>query len=167
MSWEISESDTNKDFTNSYHFWNWSKDVYIDIYGYLLCMCLYFDIKSTFPNFQELPDINIFYWRSAIFLAFCTSSNPVVKFLVDQLFLCISFKILHEIILQCNPLVLNNLLQFNCLYTWIAWPIGNHWFQAVALSSFLCIKLQKVLEKDRIFQTKSWRKLYFSPLKVM
>ena len=62
-------------------------------------MYLYFDVKSARPYFQELPDINIFYWRSAIFLAFCAKSNPVIEFLVDSQFFCISFKMLHEIIL--------------------------------------------------------------------
>ena len=64
--------------------------IYIDIYGYLW-IYLYFDIKKALPYFQELPNINIFYRRSAIILAFCASSNPVIKFLlVDPLF--ISFK---------------------------------------------------------------------------
>ena len=97
----MSERDTNKHLTNSYHFWNWSKEVYIDIYEYL-CTYLYFNIKSALPYFQELPNINVFYWRSAIFLAFCASSNPVIKFIVDPLFLCTCFKILQEIILQCS-----------------------------------------------------------------
>ena len=93
--------ETNRNFTNSYHFWNLSRDVCKDIYGYL-CMYLYFDIKSALLYFQDLPNINIFYWRSAISFAFCTSSNPVVKSLFDPLFLYMSFEILHEIILQCN-----------------------------------------------------------------
>ena len=65
-------------------------------------MYLHFVIKSALPYFQELPSINISYCGSAISLAFCASSNPVIKFLVETLFLCISFKIPHEIILQCN-----------------------------------------------------------------
>ena len=101
LPYEISGRNTNKHFSNSYHFWNSSKDVYIDIYGYL-CMYLDFDIKGVLPYFHELPNVNIFYWRSSIFLAFCASSNPVIKFLVHPLFLCISFKIFHEGIRQCN-----------------------------------------------------------------
>lgn len=43
----------------------------------------------TSKNFQ----INKFYWRSAILFAICASSNPVIRFSVDPLLLCILFKI--------------------------------------------------------------------------
>ena len=39
--------------------------------------------------------------------------------------------------------------------------------QAVALSGFFMHKITASPRKNRIFQTKSWRKLFFSPLKVM
>jgi len=54
------------------------------------------------------------------------------KFIGLMLIHC-SFKILHKIIINAITLFLNSLVQFNCLYTGIAWPIGIHWLQVVAL----------------------------------